>query len=135
MSAEKNKWDDRIFKFALTLAVLLLLCALFMPAFAFAGEGLLSWHSPTECKDGSDLSQCPTTAYEIEHSITPSGPFTAVATVIPSVNEYRHVNLIPGMHYWRVLTISNDLKSSPSTVANKNIVSVEPNPPTAVTVE
>lgn len=106
-----------------------------LPAVTLAGPATLRWTPPTTCVDLSALTNCPTTGFEVQVAEVAAGPFTSVVTTAPSVSTYTIQNLPPGPRFFRVLTVSNDMKSAPSAVVNKTISGVEPNPPSAVTAE
>jgi hypothetical protein len=110
--------------------LLLLLCSA-----AFAGDAQVSWTPATDCSDGSSLENCPTTGFQIDRKLDTDTNWTPIITVSPALTTYTVKNLGPGVHQFRLITLSADKVSGPSVVASKTIDRKTPNPPSAVTAK
>lgn len=118
---------------------------------AEAAEACVSWVAPTECVDNVKIGtgEClAITGYEVERATNSAGPWTAVQTVAPSMdncdptkkganatNSYRVLNLGIGTHLLRIRAAAGSAKSDPSGVGTKVVVQGIPKAPTMLTVD
>lgn len=113
---------------------LLVLWLLFAPAFAQAADVSLSWTAPTTCNDGSALTFCPTTGFEISEGASLTGIFAVKETVAATVVTRTVPNVVPGTKCYFVKTVSNALKSAESNRSCVDVPSLPPKAPQGMTV-
>lgn len=100
---------------------------------AMAGTVTLSWEAPTTCADGSPLTECPTTGFEISDGLSTTSTYTVKETVAPTVTS-RTYSYSPGVRCFSARTISNALKSDESTRVCATVPSLPPKAPQGLTV-
>lgn len=99
-------------------------------------EDKIDWTPPTQCADGSPLTDCPTTGYRIETASSPTATdWTVVTTVDASVTTYKTTGLSAGQHCYRIITLSQDRESVPSNVACDLASAPAPAPATLETID
>jgi hypothetical protein len=109
--------------------------ALFLIApLAHAADVKLSYTAPTTCEDGSALTNCPTTGFEVLTGVAPTGTYTPVETLGPTVTTKTYTSIAPGQKCWSVKTVSGTLKSSESTRSCIDVPSLPPKAPAGITV-
>lgn len=113
----------------LGVALALLIC---VPA--HAGDVKVSWTAPTTCADGSVITNCPTTGFEVLAGTSITGTLTTAETVAPSVTTRTYANLGPGTRCFALKTVSNSVKSDESTRACADVPSLPPKAPQGITV-
>lgn len=101
---------------------------------ANAGTVTVSWTSPSTCEDGSALSFCPTTGFEISEGTSLTGTFTVKETVAADITSRTYQNVGPGTRCYSGKTLSGDQKSAESTRACTNVASLPPKAPQGMTV-
>jgi hypothetical protein len=108
------------------IAALVLLFAL--PA-AYAGTVKLEWQAPTVCSDGSALSNCPISGYEVFQGVSPTGTaYNLRETVAGDLLTVTYNDIAPGSRCFYLKTVSGLLKSGES---NRFCVTVPAPPPNA----
>ena len=119
----------------LTHTLPLALIALVLPLFAHAGNVVVSWTPPTTCADGSALTNCPTTGFEISKGSTPTdAAYTAIETLSATTTSKTYTNVAPGQVCFSLKTVSNGQKSAESTRACADVPSLPPKAPAGITV-
>lgn len=113
---------------------LIALLVLLLPFAAYAGTVTISYIPPTTCEDGSAVSNCPTTGFEILEGTSATGTLSARETVGPAITTRTYANLAPGTRCYAVKTVSNSLKSAESTRACADIPSLPPKAPAGISV-
>jgi len=94
------------------------------------GDVVISWTAPTSCTDGSPITNCPITSYEVEKL---SGTtWTRIASTTPAVLSFRHVAQPLGSHQYRALAVSAIGKSQPTNPVTA-VIAV-PNAPGSISV-
>lgn len=101
---------------------------------AHAGDVKLDWTAPTSCADGSALTQCPTTGYEVNTAPDETGALTVKETVAATVQTRSYLGLTPGKYCYAVKTVSNTLKSGPTSTACASVPSLPPKAPSGYSV-
>lgn len=119
-------------KLARSLAFLVLVAL--APIFAHAGGVTLSYTAPTTCADGSALTNCPTTGYEVLTAASATATSATLETVGPTVTTRNYANLTPGTYCYSVKTVSNTVKSAESVRACADVPSLPPKAPAGITV-
>ena len=112
----------------------LALIAIFLPLLAHAGTLTLDYTQPTACADGSSLTMCPTTGFEILGGTTPTGTYTTLETVGPTVTQRVYQNLTPGTYCRTVKTVSNSQKSAEGLRACAEVPNLPPKAPAGISV-
>lgn len=113
------------------IAAALLLC------FGVAAEAAtvrLTWLAPTACVDGSPISACAITGYEVQHAAQQSDVFAVVRGVGATVTTVTLTDVAPGPHCYFVRANSAAGFSGNSNVACLTVPAPIPNAPTSVTV-
>jgi len=100
-----------------------------------AGSLTLSYTGPTTCEDGSVITNCPTTNFEVSEGASQTGTFTVKETVAPNVLSRTYANLAPGTRCYFVKTISNTVKSAESIRVCADVPSLPPKAPQGITVK
>lgn len=118
-------------------AALILSCISGMAQAQAWNTNVVSFSAPTTCSSGQSIANCPVTGYRVERSATLTGVYAAVGTT-PS-SPYTHLSAAAGQNCYRVIALSAQGESVPSTVTTAacktNIEpSGPPNPPQSVTV-
>jgi hypothetical protein len=113
---------------------LIALLVLLLPFAVHAGTVTLTYVPPTTCEDGSALSNCPTTAFEILESTSATGTMTTRETVGATITSRTYANLAPGARCYAVKTVSNSVKSAESTRACVDVPSLPPKAPAGISV-
>lgn len=98
-----------------------------LPTLAYAqaplrwNETQLTWTAPTQCAEGSPLTDCPITGYQLEvaQSCTATS-WTPVATVPPDQLGFKHTGLTPGTRCYRVIALA-ETPSDPSLTTEDSI--------------
>lgn len=104
------------------------------PVFAHAGNLTLNYVAPTACADGSSITMCPTTGFELLGATSLTAASTTLETVAPTVTTRTWQNLTPGTYCRSVKTVSNTQKSDESQKACADIPSLPPKAPSGITV-
>lgn len=110
------------------------ICLMLAAGASLAGEAKLSWVNPTECVDGTPISNCALTGIEVEHSTnynetTTVGTWAPVQTLAPTLTSYTVPNLAVGTHFFRIRAAAGSQLSGFSNVGKKKIDPVAPKPP------
>lgn len=100
-----------------------------------AGTVTITYVPPTTCEDGSALSNCPTTGFEILEGASATGTLSARETVGPTTTSRTYANLSPGTRCYAVKTVSNGIKSVESTRTCAEVPSLPPKAPSGITVK
>jgi hypothetical protein len=110
--------------------VLLALCSV-----ASAATVKIEWAAPTVCSDGSAVSNCATTGYEVHQGTSPTGTaYTLRETVASNVLTVTYTDIAPGTRCFFLKTVSGVLKSGESTRACVTVPAPPPGVPQGVTV-
>lgn len=105
----------RILSLSLGMAVAAsLLCSA-----AYAGTDTVSYAAPTQCDDGSAVSNCAVTGYRAEVSATPTGPWVDAGTANANTLTMTFTGTLAGTRCYRVFAQSLGGDSDPSNVACK----------------
>jgi hypothetical protein len=119
--------------FRVFAAVLLFAIAGFAAGNAFAADVRLNWTAPAACADGSPISACAVTGYEIQRAPAASEPFVVVRGV--GVTTTATLTAVaPGTHCYRLRANSAAGFGEPSNVACVTVEAPKPGAPTNVTV-
>jgi hypothetical protein len=113
---------------------LLILVALLAAPAAFAADVRLSWTAPTTCEDGSALTNCPTTGFEVSESAAATGQPWGVRETVAGTATTRTYVLPPGQRCFQLRTVAGTSKSGPSNTACADVPSLPPKAPQGVTV-
>lgn len=111
-------------KRALSLVVLFAISAI---SAAHAADVKLVWTAPTACADGSALSNCPATGYEVSQDGVVKN--TVAATVFSQT-----LTLNPGRYCFSVRTVASAGKSDPQGPACADIPAPLPGKPGNITL-
>lgn len=95
---------------------------------AAAGTVKVSWTPPTTCSDGSPITECPATGYEISEATSDQGPLAVKETVAGTLTTASYVVGVGQTRCYSLKTVSNALKSDPS---NRVCITVPFVPPKA----
>lgn len=91
-----------------------------------SGTARISWTVPTTCVDGTPISNCPITGYDVEQSTSPVDSFVSITTRSPEQTSYDVVNLSPGTYYFRIRALTlNNMYSEPSNVLSRTIADTQ----------
>jgi hypothetical protein len=113
---------------------LVLVLLAFFPILAHSADVRLSWTAPTTCEDNSPITNCPITGFEVSEAATSTGPTWGIRETVAANVTSRTYQLPPGQRCFYVKTVSNSVKSAPSTVACADVPVVPPKAPTGITV-
>lgn len=114
------------------IAFLLLL----LPVACFAGAVSVTWEAPTECSDGSALSNCPTTGYEIYMGASLTGTTFVKQSVTPAATDTQAtlVNVAPGNRCFYMKTLMGTVTSPESNRVCVNVPAPGPKSPKITTI-
>jgi hypothetical protein len=124
--------------------LLLSVSALLATVPALAGQATLTWTAPTQCVDGTPISNCPLTGYTIHYGTIPGADVTActaaIATTVknfnfPASTSTPVLGLTPGNYCFAMKAVSASGSSVLSNFVLKTVVNPLPNPPVLSTVE
>lgn len=105
------------------------LIALFFAGLASAGNVTLNWvFNPANCADGSALSNCVATGFEIQEQI--NGIWTVKNGVAATVRTTSYTDVSVGRHCYRLRTNANGTFSDPSNEACIDVPASAPRAPT-----
>lgn len=113
------------------------LVALTLLCLGFAAEAAtvrLTWVAPTACVDGSPISACAITGYEVRHAALQSDVFAVLQGVGATVTSLTLTDVAPGPHCYLVRANSAAGFSGNSNVACLTVPAPVPGAPTNVTV-
>lgn len=97
---------------------------------ASAGNVTLNWtFNPVDCADGSALSNCQATGFEIQEQV--NGVWTVKNGIAATARTHSYTNVSVGRHCYRLRTNANGTFSAPS---NEACVDVAPSAPRAPTI-
>lgn len=113
------------------LAAVVLLCLSFA---ASAADVKLSWTAPTACSDGSAISNCAVTGYEIQHAAAAHEVFAVLKGIGASVTTHTLTGVTPGNHCYLLRANSARGFSANSNVACIDVPAPVPGAPMNVTV-
>lgn len=99
-----------------------------------AADLTVSYTVPTTCEDGSPLTACPTTGFELSKGTALNSAYAVLETLAPTVTSKRYTNLTPGTYCYYVKTVSNALKSADSNRACADVPFLPPKAPQGITV-
>lgn len=118
-------------KRALPLVVLCVIGCLF--SVAHAADIKIIWTAPTACADGSALTNCPISGYEISQGSSATGTFTVKDTVASGVLTKTYTQN-PGTYCYSLKTTSGTLKSDASIPVCATLTAPAPGTPGNVTL-
>jgi hypothetical protein len=120
-------------KYLLALAVLPTLVGAQAPAW---NVNPIQWTAPTQCVDGTPITNCPVASYQIERSDTPTGTYVLAGT--STTTSFTHTVTVGGQSCYRVRAVAthgtSDLSLPPYCKTNTAPPPPVPNPPTDVRV-
>jgi hypothetical protein len=115
--------------------LLIFLCGVLLSALAAAADGTLTWTLPTQCADGTPISNCALNGIRIERKLGATGTWATRAIVGPTVTTYVDVGLPVGVNYWRLFSISVSGISVPTNEVSKDVLAPLPGPPGNLAVQ
>jgi hypothetical protein len=110
------------------MKALFVLVALLFASVASAGNVTLNWtFNATDCADGSALSNCAATGFEIQEQV--NGVWTVKNGVAATARTTSYTNVAAGRHCYRVRTNANGTFSVPSNEACIDVPASAPRAP------
>lgn len=105
------------------------LVALLFAGVASAGNVTLNWvYNSTTCADGSALTNCTATGFEIQEQV--NNVWTVKNGVAATLRTTSYTNVSPGRHCYRLRTNANGTYSDPSNEACIDVPASAPRAPT-----
>jgi hypothetical protein len=96
----------------------------------------VDWTGPTQCSDGSAITNCPVQSYQIERSATPTGTYVLAGTSVTP--GFRHTVTAGGQNCYRVRSVgangASELSVTSGCKTNVAPPPPVPNPPTNVRI-
>jgi hypothetical protein len=115
-----------------------LLALALLPTLGYAQWNVndVTWVAPTQCVDGTPITNCPVVSYQVERSNTATGTYVLAGT--STSLSFRHTVAVAGPTCYTVRSVSaggaSDPSSPPTCVTNVAPPPPVPNPPTDVRV-
>lgn len=101
---------------------------------ATAATITIEWEHPTACSDGSSLTNCPATGYEVYQGVTPTGTAYQLQATVPATDKSATITgVTPGQRCYFVRTVAGEARSAESARACVT-VPAPPSAPSNITV-
>jgi hypothetical protein len=105
---------------------------------ALAGQATLTWTAPTQCADGTPITNCPLTGYTVHYGTIPGTDVAAcTASVLTTTRNFNFptatttpiTGLNPGNYCFAMKAVAASGSSVLSNFVLKTVVNPVPNPP------